>query len=311
MSTGSIGRNLLIARKARGLSPEDAAFFTHIPAGRLTELENDDYSGFANRVYAKGFIRIYSRFLGIDLSRQLDAFDTSDPDAPDPTHEKKVKAPRQFFLSAPPRRPRQQGRMLAATSLIMAGLAIAYINRLEANAFSKAESSIRKGQPRELHMTAYADPDSLRPGPGMPQDPPAPKTPPTPPPPRPQHPRKPQRNPRLPSPRPTPPPSLPHPISTPRIPPLLPPILPPPRIQPRFPLSSRTPRGRPHRHPPRHAPRPCRNQSDPHAPRRSPSGTAPSRCRHASLPPLRSRSTRRVPLPSHRRRRRNTPAPPG
>jgi cytoskeletal protein RodZ len=175
MSTGSIGRNLLIARKARGLSPEDAAFFTHIPAGRLTELENDDYSGFANRVYAKGFIRIYSRFLGIDLSRQLDAFDTSDPDAPDPTHEKKVKAPRQFFLSAPPRRPRQQGRMLAATSLIMAGLAIAYINRLEANAFSKAESSIRKGQPRELHMTAYADPDSLRPGPGMPQDPPAPK----------------------------------------------------------------------------------------------------------------------------------------
>ncbi len=175
MSTGSIGRNLLIARKARGLSPEDAAFLTHIPAARLTELENDDYSGFANRVYAKGFIRIYSRFLGIDLSRELDAFDTSDPDAPDPTHEKKVKAPRQFFLSAPPRRPRQQGRMLAATSIIMAGLAIAYINRLEANAFSKAESSIRRNQPRELHMTAYADPDSLRPGPGMPQDPPAPK----------------------------------------------------------------------------------------------------------------------------------------
>ena len=175
MSTGSIGRNLLIARKARGLSPEDAAFLTHIPAARLTELENDDYSGFANRVYAKSFIRIYSRFLGIDLSRELDAFDTSDPDAPDPTHEKKVKAPRQFFLSAPPRRPRQQGRMLAATSIIMAGLAVAYINRLEANALSKAETSIRKGQPRELRMTAYADPDSLRPGPGMPQDPPAPK----------------------------------------------------------------------------------------------------------------------------------------
>ena len=174
MSTGSIGRNLLIARKARGLSPEDAAFLTHIPAARLTELENDDYSGFANRVYAKSFIRIYSRFLGIDLSRELDAFDTSDPDAPDPTHEKKVKAPRQFFLSAPPRRPRQQGRMLAATSIIMAGLAVAYINRLEANALSKAETSIRKGQPRELRMTAYADPDSLRPGPGMPQDPPAP-----------------------------------------------------------------------------------------------------------------------------------------
>jgi transcriptional regulator with XRE-family HTH domain len=180
MSTGSIGRNLLIARKARGLSPEDAAFLTHIPAARLTELENDDYSGFANRVYAKSFIRIYSRFLGIDLSRELDAFDTSDPDAPDPTLEKKVKAPRQFFLSAPPRRPRQQGRMLAATSIIMAGLAIAYINRLEANAFSKAESSIRKGQPRELRMTAYADPDSLRPGPGMPQDPPPPQPPPAP-----------------------------------------------------------------------------------------------------------------------------------
>ena len=44
----SIGKQLMAARTARGLSVEDVAFKTHIPAARVSELENDDFSNFAN-----------------------------------------------------------------------------------------------------------------------------------------------------------------------------------------------------------------------------------------------------------------------
>lgn len=74
----SIGKQLMAARTARGLSVEDVAFKTHIPAARVSELENDDFSNFANLTYAKGFLKIYSNYLDIDLSEYLEQFSTSD-----------------------------------------------------------------------------------------------------------------------------------------------------------------------------------------------------------------------------------------
>jgi cytoskeletal protein RodZ len=73
----SVGHQLMKARQARGLSIEDVAFETRIPHQRLRELENDDLSNFANLTYAKGFLKLYSRFLDLDLSDYLDEFDTS------------------------------------------------------------------------------------------------------------------------------------------------------------------------------------------------------------------------------------------
>lgn len=74
----SIGKKLLAARVARGLSVEDVAFKTHIPAARISELENDDFSNFANLTYAKGFLKLYSNFLEIDIASYLDQINTSD-----------------------------------------------------------------------------------------------------------------------------------------------------------------------------------------------------------------------------------------
>lgn len=74
----SIGKQLNKAREDKGLSIEDVAFRTHIPAARLLELENDDFSNFANLTYAKGFLKLYSRFLEVDLSEYLAEFDTRD-----------------------------------------------------------------------------------------------------------------------------------------------------------------------------------------------------------------------------------------
>jgi cytoskeletal protein RodZ len=72
----SIGKKLLAARTQQGLSLEDVAFKTRIPASRLGELENDDLSNFANLTYAKGFMKLYSRFLNVDIEDYLREFDT-------------------------------------------------------------------------------------------------------------------------------------------------------------------------------------------------------------------------------------------
>ena len=74
----SVGKKLMAARTQRGLLVEDVAFKTHIPAARLRDLENDDFSNFANLTYAKGFLKIYSRYLNLDLDDYLDQFSTSE-----------------------------------------------------------------------------------------------------------------------------------------------------------------------------------------------------------------------------------------
>jgi len=76
--TQSIGKKLMAARTERGLQVEDVAFKTHIPAARIRDLENDDFSNFANLTYAKGFLKIYSGYLNLDLDDYLDQFSTSE-----------------------------------------------------------------------------------------------------------------------------------------------------------------------------------------------------------------------------------------
>ncbi|MES2705610.1 MAG: helix-turn-helix domain-containing protein [Verrucomicrobiota bacterium] len=75
--TLSVGQQFLHARLAHGWTIEDVAFQTHIPHTLLREMENDDLSNFANLTYAKGFLKLYSRHLEIDLSDYLEQFDTS------------------------------------------------------------------------------------------------------------------------------------------------------------------------------------------------------------------------------------------
>ncbi len=74
----SIGQQLSLARKARDLTAEDVAFHTRIPAARVRDLENDDLSKFANLTYARGFLKIYSQFLELDISDYLSQFSSED-----------------------------------------------------------------------------------------------------------------------------------------------------------------------------------------------------------------------------------------
>jgi cytoskeletal protein RodZ len=122
----SVGHQLMQAREARSLSIEDVAFATRVPHQRLRDMENDDLSNFANLTYAKGFLKIYSRYLDLDLSDYLDEFDTSAvSDATGHEYAHSVNASTRYI---PPAIAPDQSRFTSASSLLtLGGLAIIII----------------------------------------------------------------------------------------------------------------------------------------------------------------------------------------
>jgi cytoskeleton protein RodZ len=69
-----IGRLLEDKRKERGLTLEEVEQATKIRKRYLTGLERDDYAILPDAVYARGFLKTYANYLGLDgeaLSRQL------------------------------------------------------------------------------------------------------------------------------------------------------------------------------------------------------------------------------------------------
>jgi cytoskeleton protein RodZ len=79
----SIGEALRSAREAQGKSVEDAAAATRIRPSYLEALEQEHFEQLGGNVYAKGFLRSYARFLGVDPAPLLDAYRAQErPDAP-------------------------------------------------------------------------------------------------------------------------------------------------------------------------------------------------------------------------------------
>lgn len=72
MSAAAFGHTLAAAREARGLSLEDAAHETRIPAQRLSLLEAGNLASFGSMTYARSFVRSYSDFLGVDAASILE-----------------------------------------------------------------------------------------------------------------------------------------------------------------------------------------------------------------------------------------------
>lgn len=78
MSIEGLGKKFQVAREERGFSLDEAARLTKIRQSRLAEIEADDFSNFPSLAYAKGFLQIYGKFLNIDVSPYLEAFETSE-----------------------------------------------------------------------------------------------------------------------------------------------------------------------------------------------------------------------------------------
>jgi cytoskeleton protein RodZ len=79
----SIGEALRSAREAQGKSVEDAAAATRIRSSYLEALEQEHFEQLGGNVYAKGFLRSYANFLGVDPAPLLEAYRAQErPDAP-------------------------------------------------------------------------------------------------------------------------------------------------------------------------------------------------------------------------------------
>lgn len=77
MTIEGLGEKFRQARLARKLTLDEAARMTKIRPSRLSEIEADDFSNFPSLAYAKGFLLIYGKFLNVDVSSYLEAFETS------------------------------------------------------------------------------------------------------------------------------------------------------------------------------------------------------------------------------------------
>lgn len=73
-----LGNTLSRARRARGISLEDAEKDTHVSRRYLQALETEDFSVFPAPVYARGFLRTYSRYLGLNPDELLRVFPNGD-----------------------------------------------------------------------------------------------------------------------------------------------------------------------------------------------------------------------------------------
>ena len=76
MKPTTVGEQLAQARAAKGLSLDEASHETRIRPDKLTALEQDDFSAFPSNTYARGFLLIYGKFLGVpvqDLAGQLES----------------------------------------------------------------------------------------------------------------------------------------------------------------------------------------------------------------------------------------------
>jgi len=78
MTIEGLGKKFQEARLARNLTLDEAARMTKIRPARLAEIEADDFSQFPSLAYAKGFLLIYGKFLEVDVTPYLDAFEDSE-----------------------------------------------------------------------------------------------------------------------------------------------------------------------------------------------------------------------------------------
>ncbi|MEO8540733.1 MAG: helix-turn-helix domain-containing protein [bacterium] len=95
---GELGSLLTRAREARGLTLEDAERDTRISRRYLQALEGEQFEVIPAPVYARGFLRSYSQYLGLDPSEALSMFPRED----DPEYQRVAEA-----TTPPPRASRE------------------------------------------------------------------------------------------------------------------------------------------------------------------------------------------------------------
>jgi len=79
-----IGSSLREARLRQRLDLSDVERATHIRSRYLHALEEEQFEALPGRAYAKGFLRTYANFLGLDADRFLDEYSSRHPTEEEP-----------------------------------------------------------------------------------------------------------------------------------------------------------------------------------------------------------------------------------
>lgn len=124
-----IGDELRAARRARGCTLADAAQATHVRESYLAALEEEDFAALGSEVYARGFLRTYARFLGLDPEPLLEAHraSTAEPERRGRARPARTRRPaaRGEPGQAPLERPAGTAILLLLVLIVL--LVIAYI----------------------------------------------------------------------------------------------------------------------------------------------------------------------------------------
>ncbi len=128
MTIEGLGKKFQEARQARNLTLDEAARMTKIRPTRLAEIEADDFSQFPSLAYAKGFLLIYGKFLDVDVTPYLDAFEDSERVTVDGYSYLQENQPTKP-VSAPvaPRRPAPTGRDRISPMPLIFGIVVLVI----------------------------------------------------------------------------------------------------------------------------------------------------------------------------------------
>ena len=120
-----IGNTLRSARSRRGLELQDCERETRIRARYLGALEDERFDILPEPAYARGFLRTYATFLGLDGRVLVEEYDdrfgvVRDPVEPPPTPPRRSRRRRVSFATTPARR-RTGGRRKAGLVWLMIG----------------------------------------------------------------------------------------------------------------------------------------------------------------------------------------------
>lgn len=173
----SVGKKLNQARLKRGLTIDEAAHATKLRPDKIAALEADDYSRFANNIYAKGFLQIYARFLSVDVSAFSRTLDNANPiSVSDYQYLSNAPTPRREVtrIEREERKPPSLAPLLFFVVIIALGVGIFWI--LAKYRQINGDETAKDAHPKEEVVTATATPDPAvaTPAPRVPVATPAP-----------------------------------------------------------------------------------------------------------------------------------------
>jgi cytoskeletal protein RodZ len=153
----TVGKKLNQARLKRGLTIDEAAHATKLRPDKIAALEADDYSRFANNIYAKGFLQIYARFLNVDVSDFARTLDNANPiSVSDYQYLSNAPTPRRetTHVQREERKPPSLAPLLVFVVIIAIGLGASWVY-MKAQQISQVDKEVKTTQTTEDVTTTH------------------------------------------------------------------------------------------------------------------------------------------------------------